>query len=191
MAGKKISELQALTEITGQEMIPVARDGQNYSVLSFLLQSGNATKLNDYMYDVSLLMGKMAVRGTKGTSKTTQPYGTGYYHVDGSFTELGSLPAVTTVIVDENKVYHFDIGYYKYTNIDADAAVLVLFDENNKVLTAIPWAEGGFHDKYLVFTSAVKKYGVTYGLSPVIKSHPPIINEIYEIQDINTVLNTQ
>lgn len=25
MAGKKISELQALTEITGQEMIPVAR----------------------------------------------------------------------------------------------------------------------------------------------------------------------
>ena len=63
MAGKKISELQALTEITGQEMIPVARDGQNYSVLSSLLQSGDATKLNDYMYDVSELMGKLAVRG--------------------------------------------------------------------------------------------------------------------------------
>lgn len=190
MAGKKISELQALTEITGQEMIPVARDGQNYSVLSSLLQSGDATKLNDYMYDISLLMGKMAVRGTKGTSKTTQPYGPGYYHVDGSFTELASLPAVITVIVDENKVYHFDIGYYKYTNIDADAAVLVLFDENNKVLTAIPWAEGGFLNKYLVFTSAVKKYGVTYGLGPVIKPYPPIINEIYEIQDINDVISS-
>lgn len=71
MAGKKISELQALTEITGQEMIPVARGGQNYSVLSSLLQGGNATKLNDYMYDVSQLMGKMAVRGTKGTTPTT------------------------------------------------------------------------------------------------------------------------
>lgn len=189
MTGKKISELQALTEITGQEMIPVARGGQNYSVLSSLLQRGDATKLNDYVYDVSLLMGKMAVRGTKGTSKTTQPYGAGYYHVDGSYTELGSVPAVTTVIVDENKVYHFDIGYYKYTNIDADAAVLVLFDENNKVLTAVPWVEGGFLNKYLVFTSEVKKYGVIYNVSPAIKPYPSIYNETYEIEDINDVLS--
>lgn len=189
MAGKKISELQALTEITGQEMIPVARDGQNYSVLSSLLQSGDATKLNDYMYDVSELMGKMAVRGTKGTSKTTQPSGSGYYHVDGSFTELGSLPFAATVIVDENKVYHFDIGYYKYTNIDADAAVLVLFDENNKVLTAVPWVEGGFLNKYLVFTSEVKKYGVTYVLGPAISPQPPIYDETYEIEDVNDALS--
>lgn len=189
MAGKKISELQNLTEITGQEMIPVARDGQNYSVLSSLLQSGDATKLNDYMYDVSQLMGKMAVRGTKGTSKTTQPYGLGYYHVDGSYTELGSMPSVITVIVDENKVYHFDIGYYKYTNIADDAAVLVLFDENNKVLTAVPWAEGGFLNKYLVFTSEVKKYGVTYALGPVVKPQIPIYNETYEIEDVNDVLS--
>lgn len=198
MAGKKISELQALTEITGQEMIPVARDGQNYSVLTSLLQGGDATKLNDYMYDVSELMGKMAVRGTKGTSKKIKPDGAGYYHVDGSYTELGSSPYGTTVAVDENKVYHFDIGYHKYTNIGADAAVLVLFDENNKVLTAVPWAEGGFLDKYLVFTSEVKKYGVTHNVSPAIKPYPSIYNETYEIQDINdvlssmnTVLNTQ
>lgn len=189
MAGKKISELQALTEITGQEMIPVARDGQNYSVLSSLLQGGNATKLNDYMYDVSQLMGKMAVRGTKGTSKTTQPYGPGYYHVDGSYTELGSAPHGVTVIVDENKVYHFDIGYYKYTNIADDAAVLVLFDENNKVLTAVPWAEGGFLNKYLVFTSEVKKYGVTYALGPAISPQPPIYDETYEIEDVNDALS--
>lgn len=147
-------------------------------------------RVNDYMYDISLLMGKMAVRGTKGTSKTTQPYGSGYYHIDGSFTELGSLPVVTTVIVDENKVYHFDIGYHKYTNIADDAAVLVLFDENNKVLTAVPWAEGGFLNKYLVFTSEVKKYGVTYNASPTIKPYPSIYNETYEIEDINDVLSS-
>lgn len=40
MAGKKISELQALTEITGREIIPVAKDGQNYGVESSLLQGG-------------------------------------------------------------------------------------------------------------------------------------------------------
>ena len=100
------------------------------------------------------------------------------------------MPAVTTVIVDENKVYHFDIGYHKYTNIADDAAVLVLFDENNKVLTAVPWAEGGFLDKYLVFTSEVKKYGVTYNVSPAIKPYPSIYNETYEIQDINDVISS-
>lgn len=197
MAGKKISELQALTEITGQEMIPVARDGQNYSVLSSLLQSGDATKLNDYMYDISLLMGKMAVRGTKGTTPTTQPNDSGYYNMDGAFVLEGALTVVRTYLTETDKIYHFDIGYYNLQGL-VDPAVLVLFDENDKVLMAIPWAEGGFLNKYLVFTSAVKKYGVTCILSPIVKPYPPIINETYEIEDINdvissmnTVLNTQ
>lgn len=197
MAGKKISELQALTEITGQEMIPVARGGQNYSVLTSLLQGGDATKLNDYMYDISLLMGKMAVRGTKGTTPTTQPNDQGYYNMDGAFVPEGALTIVRTYLTETDKIYHFDIGYYNLQGL-VDPAVLVLFDENDKVLTAIPWAEGGFLNKYLVFTSAVKKYGVTCILSPIVKPYPPIINETYEIEDINdvissmnTVLNTQ
>lgn len=188
MAGKKISELQALTEITGQEMIPVARDGQNYSVLSSLLQSGDATKLNDYMYDVSELMGKMAVRGTKGKALTTTPEGQGYYRMDGTFVQGGSVIIAQTKLVEIDKIYHFNIGYYNSGLVDP--AVLVLFDENDKVLTAIPWAEGGFIDKYLVFTSAVKKYGVTYILSPTVKPYPPIFEETYEIQDINDVLSS-
>lgn len=197
MAGKKISELQALTEITGQEMIPVARDGQNYSVFSFLLQSGDATKLNDYMYDISLLMGKMAVRGTKGTTTTTQPNSSGYYNMDGAFVPEGALTIVRTYLTETDKIYHFNIDYYNLQGL-VNPAVLVLFDENDKVLTAIPWAEGGFLNKYLVFTSAVKKYGVTCILSPIVKPYPPIINETYEIEDVNdvissmnTVLNTQ
>lgn len=188
MTGKKISELQALTEITGQEMIPVARDGQNYSVLSSLLQSGDATKLNDYMYDVSELMGKMAVRGTKGTSPTIQPNDQGYYNMDGAFVPGEALAAVRTYLTETDKIYHFDIGYYNLQSL-VDPAVLVLLDENDKVLTAIPWAEGGFLNKYLVFTSAVKKYGVTCILSHIVKPYPPIINETYEIEDINDVLS--
>lgn len=188
MAGKKISELQALTEITGQEMIPVARDGQNYSVLSSLLQSGNATKLNDYMYDVSQLMGKMAVRGTKGEDINTPPNGTGYYKIDGTFVELGGVSTYQTYIVKHGKIHHFDIGYYDYKSLD-DAAFLVLFDENDKVLTAVPWAEGGFLNKYLVFTSEVKKYGITAMVSPIVKPYPPIYGETYDIQDINDVIS--
>lgn len=190
MAGKKISELQALTEITGQEMIPVARDGQNYSVLSSLLQSGDATKLNDYAYDVSLLMGKMAVRGNKINVSTTNPSGAGYYHMDGSYTKLGTFPYGSTVVVKAGKIYHFDIGYFGYSGKLTDPAVLVLFDENDKVLTAIPWAEGGFRDKYLIFTSAVKKYGVTYNITPVAQPYLSIYAEAYEIQDLTTVINT-
>lgn len=192
MAGKKISELQALTEITGQEMIPVARDGQNYSVLTSLLQGGDATKLNNYMYDMSQLMGKMAVRGTKGTAPTAGQGAAGYYQMDGTFVQ-GGYTNVGQIKVEIDKIYHFDIGYYNYSGL-VDPAVLVLFDENNKVLTAVPWAEGGFLNKYLVFTSEVKKCGITYASKP----YPPIVNEIYEIEDINdvissmnTVLNTQ
>lgn len=189
MAGKKISELQALTEITGQEMIPVARDGQNYSVLTSLLQGGDATKLNDYMYDVSELMGKMAVRGTKGEDINTPPNGTGYYKIDGTFVELGGVSIYQTYKVEHGKIHHFDIGYYDYKSL-VDAAFLVLFDENDKVLTAVPWAEGGFLDKYLVFTSEVKKYGITAMVSPIVKPYPPIYGETYDIQDINDVLSS-
>lgn len=32
MTGKKISQLDKLTELTGTEIIPVAKDGQNYGV---------------------------------------------------------------------------------------------------------------------------------------------------------------
>lgn len=188
MAGKKISELTALTEITGQEMVPVARDGQNYSVLSSLLQGGDATKLNDYMYDVSELMGKMAVRGTKGKDINTPPNGMGYYKIDGTFVESESVSTYQTRKVEHGKIHHFDIGYYDYKSL-VDAAFLVLFDENDKVLTAVPWAEGGFLDKYLVFTSEVKKYGITAMVSPIVKPYPPIYGETYDIQDINDVLS--
>lgn len=146
-------------------------------------------RVNDYMYDISLLMGKMAVRGTKGTTPTTQPNDQGYYNMDGAFVPEGALTTVRTYLTETDKIYHFDIGYYNLQSL-VDPAVLVLLDENDKVLTAIPWAEGGFLNKYLVFTSAVKKYGVTCILSPIVNPYPPIINETYEIQDINDVLSS-
>lgn len=132
--------------------------------------------------------GKMAVRGTKGTTPTTQPNDQGYYNMDGAFVPGEPLIIVRTYLTETDKIYHFDIGYYNLQSL-VDPAVLVLLDENDKVLTAIPWAEGGFLNKYLVFTSAVKKYGVTCILSPIVNPYPPIINETYEIEDINDVLS--
>lgn len=188
MAGKKISELQRLTEITGQELLPVAVGGQNYSILTSLLQGGGATKLNDYMYDVSLLMGKMAVRGTKGTSKNTPPYGNGYYNTDGEYVEGSANTFVDTILVEPGKVYHFDIGATDLSSL-TNPAILVLFDEDDSVIQSVPLTAGGFRDKYLAFTSSVKKYGVTYMTSPTVQPQPPIYNETYEIEDVNDVLS--
>lgn len=188
MAGKKISELQRLTEITGQELLPVARGGQNYSIFTSLLQGGGATKLNDYMYDVSALMGKMAVRGTKGTSKSTNPYGNGYYNTDGEYIEGSTNTYVDTILVDPNKVYHFDIGGTNLSSL-TNPAILVLFDEDDSVIQSVPLTAAGFRDRYLAFTSSVKKYGVTYMVSPTVQPQPPVYNETYEIQDINDVLS--
>ena len=188
MAGKKISELQRLTEISGQELLPVAVDGQNYSILTSLLQGGGATKLNDYMYDVSLLMGKMAVRGTKGTSKSTNPYGNGYYNTDGEYVEGSTNTLVDTVLVDPNKVYHFDVGAVDQPAL-TNPAILVLFDEDDSVIESVPLTAAGFRDRYLVFTSSVKKYGVTYMVLPTVQPQPSVYNETYEIGDVNTALN--
>ena len=184
MAGKKISELQALTEITGQEMIPVARDGQNYSVLSSLLQSGVATKLNDYMYDVSELMGKMAVRGTKGTAKGV-PLGddSSAYNIDGTIGEPNLAHA--TRYAKLNYVYYFDISYPSDFQPKPESALLLLFDKDDKILKAIPATEAPIK-AYLCFTSEVYKYGVSYSIYPGTSAD---FTKEYEIRDINDVLS--
>ena len=185
MAGKKISELQALTEITGQEMIPVAMDGQNYSVLSSLLQSGDATKLNDYMYDVSELMGKMAVRSTRTqATPDVDGQGVGGWEVDG---EIGSSYfARDRRFVKPNHVYHINIAYPANLTPPENIALLLLYDKDENILKAIPATEAPF-DKYLCFTSEVYKYGVSYTTYP--HSTYDFVNE-YEIQDINDVLSS-
>lgn len=184
MAGKKISELQALTEITGQEMIPVARDGQNYSVLSSLLQSGDATKLNDYMYDVSELMGKMAVRGTKGTAERV-PLGddSGAYNIDGTIGEPNLAHA--TRYAKLNYVYYFDISYPSAFQPKPESALLLLFDKDDKILKAIPATEAPIK-AYLCFTSEVYKYGVSYSIYSGTSAD---FTKEYEIRDINDVLS--
>lgn len=185
MAGKKISELQALTEITGQEMIPVARDGQNYSVLSSLLQSGDATKLNDYMYDVSELMGKMAVRGTKGTAEEVLlGDDSGAYNIDGTIGEPNLAHA--TRYAKLNYVYYFDISYPSIFQPKPETALLLLFDKDDKILKAIPATEAPIK-AYLCFTSEVYKYGVSYSIYPGTSAD---FTKEYEIEDINDVLSS-
>lgn len=69
MAGIKISELEKLQEIQGNEEFPVAKKGNNYSVTSNILLKNIKQEninlinyINKYVYDVSELFGKLAYR---------------------------------------------------------------------------------------------------------------------------------
>lgn len=185
MAGKKISELTALTEITGQEMVPVARDGQNYSVLTSLLQGGDATRLNDYMYDVSELMGKMAVRGTQGKAQPDAEHqGNGQWNTDGTWSY--SALAYSTFYIKPNHAYFINISYSSIWTPKETVAAVILFDKDGNVLKAIPATETPFKN-FLVFTSEVYRVGVSY---PLFDGSVYDYGKEYDIQDINDVLST-
>lgn len=182
MAGKKISELQALTEITGQEMIPVARDGQNYSVLSSLLQSGDATKLNDYMYDMSGLLGKLAVRdGTGADEKNTQ--GDGYFNSNGILVQVSGAGFIYQKLeIDSSKIYRIRQMVGNYPIVSA----LVLFDEHDEIISTAPYNyPSASFDKYFVF-AGVHSIGISF-----VRVDNNSRLESFDIQDLTTVLNTQ
>lgn len=178
MAGKKISELQALTKITGREMIPVARDGRNYSVLTSLLQSGDATKLNDYMYDVSQLMGKMVYRDGIGTDLANPIVG-GYIRLsDGVLVQTDDSYSYQYVDVDSTKCYHLQ-------NLISGSAVsmLALYNKDGALIKSYR----NKIDGYFVFKGVSK-----IGLSGTTRSIQQIFTiQSFGISDINTVINTQ
>ena len=178
MAGKKISELQALTEITGQEMIPVARDGQNYSVLSSLLQSGDATKLNNYISDVTDLFGKMVYRDGIGTDLANPIVG-GYIRLsDGVLVQTDDSYSYQYVDVDSTKCYRLQ-------NLMSGAIVsmLALYNKDGALIKSYRCKIDG----YFVFKGVSK-----IGLSGTTSSIQQIFTiQSFDISDINTVINTQ
>lgn len=178
MAGKKISELQALTKITGQEMIPVARDGQNYSVLSSLLQSGNDTKLNDYISDVTALFGKMVYRDGIGTDLANPIVG-GYIRLDdGVLVQTDDSYSYQYVDVDSTKCY-----YLQNLISGSIVSMLALYNKDGALIKSYRNKING----YFVFKGVSK-----IGLSGTTSSIQQIFTiQSFGISDINTVINSR
>lgn len=191
MAGLKISELTKLSEATGSEMIPVAKDGENYSLTTEDLlkdvkseSDGTVTRINEYMYDISVLMGNMAVKGT-GTTPSTITRGDGRYLMNGELvSNTGGVLYWQERITNELGWVWF-INNPKYVNAE-DTAALILFDGDGNVLKAFSLVEG-IDNKYFVFTSDVKSIAVT-ALASV--SFMQFDCSSYEIQNINTVIGS-
>lgn len=151
MAGKKISQLDKLTELTGTEIIPVAKDGQNYGVDSSLLQGGGKYDdiLGQYIYQEAWMNGVEAI--PSGAATDLKNMIQGYY-----FNSNGKLTADP-------------FSYYQYVDIVENTILrlkvpiggevihmLVLFDKDDNVMATCR----GDIDRYFVF-NGVAKIGIS------------------------------
>lgn len=144
------------------------------------------TRLNDYMYDMSGLLGKLAVRDGTGTDeKNTQ--GDGYFNSNGILVQAsGSGFVYQKSEVDPSKIYHIKQSNGIYSLV----SILVLFDENDEIIQIIPYDYPTVDfDKYFIF-KGVKSIGVSFIKSQI--DNPKFVRfESFDIQDLTTVLNTQ
>ncbi|WP_418448372.1 hypothetical protein [Barnesiella intestinihominis] len=136
------------------------------------------TRLNDYMYDMSGLLGKLAVKGAVGADEKQVTDGS-YYDVNGNLVPSTSGGyAYQKLTVDPSKVYELNILF-----TGGNVSTLVLFDENDNVIHNLPCVavSGNF-----VFTG-VTSIGVTFDKNNEFK----YVIKSFNLQDLTTVLNTQ
>lgn len=136
------------------------------------------TRLNDYMYDMSGLLGKLAVKGAVGADEKQVTDGS-YYDVNGNLVPSTSGGyAYQKLTVDPSKVYELNILF-----TGGNVSTLVLFDENDNVIHNSPRVavSGNF-----VFTG-ITSIGITFDKN----NESKYVIRSFDIQDLTTVLNTR
>lgn len=143
------------------------------------------TRLNDYMYDMSGLLGKLAYRDGVGTDEKNIQ-GDGYFDKNGILVQVsGSGFVYQKSEVDPSKIYHIKQSNGIYSLV----SILVLFDENDEIIQIIPYdyPTVGF-DKYFIF-KGVKSIGISFIKSQI--DDPKFLRfESFDIQDLTTSINT-
>lgn len=139
------------------------------------------TRLNDYITDVSNLFGKLAVRSDVGVDEKNVSQEEGYYNRSGVLQVQSSGFVYQKIDVSPSKVYQITQQSGNYPAVSS----LVLFDENNEVIHTVPYALENSLPRYFIF-AGVASVGISF-----IKANTTSQLVSYDIQDINTVLNTQ
>lgn len=139
------------------------------------------TRLNDYITDVSNLFGKLAVRSDVGVDEKNVSQEEGYYDINGILKVQTSGFVYQKIDVSPSKVYQITQNTGNYPTVSS----LVLFDENNEVIHTVPYALKNSLPRYFIF-AGVASVGISF-----IKANTTSQLVSYDIQDINTVLNTQ
>lgn len=133
------------------------------------------TRVNDYMYDVSGLLGKLAYMDGGGVDEKNMTLGK-FFNSNGVLVDdsTGKL-SYQYVNIDKSKCYKI-----KISNQGVGIYTLCLFDKNNNLLKSILSSVDG----YFIFTG-VSKIGIS-GIN-----NQNLIVQSFDIQDLTTVLNTQ
>lgn len=139
------------------------------------------TRLNDYITDVSDLFGKLAVRSDVGVDEKNVSQEEGYYDRSGVLQVQSSGFVYQKIDVSPSKVYQITQQLGNYPVVSS----LVLFDENNEVIHTVPYTPKNSLPRYFIF-AGVASVGISF-----VKSDTTSQLVSYDIQDINTVLNTQ
>lgn len=143
------------------------------------------TRLNDYMYDMSGLLGKLAYRDGVGTDEKNIQ-GDGYFNLNGILVQAsGSGFVYQKSEVDPSKIYHIKQSNGIYSLV----SILVLFDENDEIIQIIPYDYPTVRfDKYFIF-KGVKSIGISFIKSQI--DDPKFLRfESFDIQDLTTSINT-
>ena len=133
------------------------------------------TRLNDYMYDMSGLLGKLAVRDGAGTDLKNLQQGH-VFNINGEL--VGNQGFYQYINIEDTKIY-----YLKLLNSGSANYELCLFDHNDKLIKSIGDPTNG----YFIFVG-VAKIGVCSGIESLADA---MIIKSFDIQDLTTVLNTQ
>lgn len=137
------------------------------------------TRLNDYMYDMSGLLGKLAVRDGVGEDIKNLIDGK-YFNIDGVLTDSTAFK-YQFIDVDPNSVYLF-----KTLTIISYAGALCLFDKDGNVIKVSINDGRRDEDKYFFFVGVAK-----IGISILASQANDCKIFKFDIQDLTTVLNTQ
>lgn len=133
------------------------------------------TRLNDYMYDMSRLLGKLAYRDGVGTDEKNMTFGK-FFNSNGVLVDDSTgILSYQYVNIDKSKCYKI-----KISNQGVGIYTLCLFDINNNLLKSILSSVDG----YFIFTG-VSKIGIS-GIN-----NQNLIVQSFDIQDLTTILNTQ
>lgn len=137
MAGKKISELQALTTLTGEEELPVAIGGGNRKVTSSLLvneiktaQEGLVTSVNDLTTVLNTQQGNRALYVAAGA----------VYNQNTGFYELNELNGLTDITEEQMREI-----YLQTHHVTRQTDLSGVFANANNIRTNYPFKiDGGY-----------------------------------------------
>ena len=140
-----------------------------------MAQSALLTRVNDYMYDMSGLLGKLAVRDGAGTDLKNLLQGH-VFNINGEL--IGNQGFYQYINIEDTKIYYLKLLDSGLANYE-----LCLFDHNDKLIKSIGDPTNG----YFIFVG-VAKIGVCSGIESLANA---MIIKSFDIQDLTTVLNTQ